>query len=335
MRNKWIVGVIIIIAVQGCKQNRFDSVSTPKNVESVTIVRFEKELFAMNPDSLEKLYFTLAQRYPNFSKLFTEGIIRIGKSDSPDFYKYLRLFLTDTMVQNANRMVGNTFPTNADFEKKIQDAFVRYSYFFPGKPLPRVYTYISGYNLSLAIDDSLVAVGLDRYLGKNTIQYSLMGIPIYLQRKMHPDKVPSDAMRAWFYSVFPFNDSINNLLSNMIYEGQIMYLTKRMLPQQPDSLIFGFTPQQYKWCLSNEAPMWTNLIEKKLLFTTNTLDINKMINDAPFTSGFPKESPGRAAVWIGYRIVERFMELNKNIDLQELMKIKDYQYILNMAKYKP
>ncbi len=81
--------------------------------------------------------------------------------------------------------------------------------------------------------------------------------------------------------------------------------------------------------------MWTHLIENKLLFTTNTVDINKMINDAPFTSGFPQESPGRAAVWIGYRIVERFMERNKNIDLQRLMLIKDYQEILTLARYKP
>ncbi|HDP74646.1 MAG TPA: hypothetical protein ENN49_02020 [Bacteroidales bacterium] len=335
MRSKWIVAAFTALAIQGCKQNRFDSVPTPKNVEPVTIVRFEKELFAMNPDSLEKSYSTLAQRYPDFSKLFTEGIIRIGKSDSRDFYRYLRLFLTDTMVQNANRMVSNTFSTNAEFEDKLQDAFARYSYFFPGKTLPSVYTYISGYNLSLAIDDSLVAVGLDRYLGKNTIQYSMLGIPIYLQRKMHPGKISSDVIRAWLYSAFPFHDSINNLLCNMIYEGQIMYLTKRMLPNQPDSLIFGFTPQQYKWCLNNEAAMWTHLIENKLLFTTNTVDINKMINDAPFTSGCPKESPGRAVVWIGYRIVERFMERNKNIELQELMKIKYYQDILNMAKYKP
>lgn len=335
MKNKWIVAAFFVLVMLGCKQNRFDTVPTPKNTEPITIVRFEKELFTMPPDSLEKSYPALAQKYPNFSKLFTEGIIRIGKIDSPYFYRYLRLFLTDTMVQNARKMVDKTFPLHAPFEKELSNAFARYSYFFPNKPLPKIYTYISGYNLSLAIEDSLVAVGLDRYLGKNTVQYSLLGIPIYLQRKMHPSKVPSDVMRAWLYSAFPFHDSINNLLSNMIYEGQIMYLTKRMLPHQPDSLIFGFTPKQYKWCLNNESAMWTHIIENKLLFTTNSFDINKMINDAPFTSGFPRESPGRAAVWIGYRIVERFMERYKKIDLQNLMIIKDYQEILNQARYKP
>lgn len=335
MRSTWLGLVVLTITLQACKQNRFDSVRIPEGVGSVSIYRFEKDFFNLNVDSVEAEYWKLHQKHPEFSKLFTQGIIRIGKSDSPEFYRYLRMFLTDTMIQNAYRMVTERFPVNADFENELQGAFARYAYFFPNKPLPKVYTYISGYNLSLAIDDSIVAVGLDRYLGRNTVQYTLLGVPIYLQRKMHPKKVSSDVVRAWLYSAFPFHDSANNLLSNMIYEGQIMYLTKRMLPHQPDSLIFGFTPQQYKWCLSNESAMWTYLIENKLLFSTNTLDINKLVNDAPFTSGFPKESPGRAVVWLGYRIVEQFMEKKHDADLNELMSISNYQSILNMAKYKP
>jgi len=335
MINRWIVAAISVLAIQSCKQNRFDSVKPTKEIDPVPIIRFEKDLFSTAPESIESGYSELAKKYPNFSKLFTEGIIRIGKSDSTDFYRYLKMFITDTMVQKASRMVSKTFPSNASFEDEVRDAFARYATFFPQKAIPRVYTFISGYNLSLAVDDSLVAVGLDRYLGKNTTQYSLLGIPLYQQYKMQPAKIPSDIMRAWLYSVFPFHDSLNNLLSNMIYEGQIMYLTKRMLPHQQDSLIFGFTPQQYSWCLKNEKAMWIHLIENKLLFTTNTVDINKMVNDAPFTSGFPQESPGRAVVWIGYRIVERFMERNENIDLSGLMNINDYQEILNKSRYKP
>ncbi|QKG79343.1 gliding motility lipoprotein GldB [Tenuifilum thalassicum] len=335
MKNRWIIVTLIITTLISCKQNRFDKIPTPKNSQEVKIVRFENDLFSLDTISIESEYKELSDKHTQFADLFTRGIIRIGKSDSLKFYHYLKMFLTDTMVQNCYRMVSETFPPNADFEKELKSAFARYSYFFPEKVMPKVYTYISGYNLSLAIDDSLVAVGLDRYLGKNTIQYTLLGIPRYIQRKMNPQKVSSDVMRAWLYGVFPFKDSVNNLLSRMIYEGQIMYLTKRMLPNQPDSLIFGYTPQQYKWCQRNEKNIWTYLIENKLLFTTNLLDINKMINDAPFTSGFSRESPGRTAVWIGYRIVEQFMERNQEYTLDDLMKVNDYQYILNKAKYKP
>lgn len=331
-----VVSLIFVIFLFSCRQNRFDSIVTNSNQNPLKIVRFEQALFSLPIDSLETSYPLLVSKHRQFADMFTQGIIRIGKPDSPSYYAYLKHFLTDTMVQNSYKMATQRFPVGqSDFERELQTAFARFNHFFPKYTLPVIYTYVSGYNLSLAIDDSLLAIGLDRYLGRGTIQYALLGIPVYQQRKMHPAKVASDAVRAWLYGTFPFNDSINNLLSNMIYEGEVMYLTKRMLTHQPDSLIFGFTPDQYKWCLSNEEAMWTYLIENKLLFTTNTVEINKMINDAPFTSGFPRESPGRAVVWLGYRIVERFMERNTEIDLSNLVNITDYQSILTRAKYKP
>ena len=152
---------------------------------------------------------------------------------------------------------------------------------------------------------------------------------------MHPDKIPSDLLRSWAIGEFHFNDSIDNLLNNMIYEGMLMYFTKRLIPNQPDSLIFGFSPQQMRWCKQNESEMWAYLIEHKMLFNADSFTIKKFVNDAPFTHNFTRESPGRAAVWLGYRIVERFMERNKDYTLSMLMAETDYQKILNRSKYNP
>jgi len=188
MINRWIVAVVSVLAIQSCKQDRFDSVKPPKGIDPVPIIRFEKDLFSIAPESIESGYSELAKKYPNFSKLFTEGIIRIGKSDSPDFYNYLKMFITDTMVQNANRMVSKTFPTNASFEDEVRGAFARYATFFPQKPIPGVYTFISGYNLSLAVDDSLVAVGLDRYLGKTPPSIAYWEFPFTNSTKCNRQK---------------------------------------------------------------------------------------------------------------------------------------------------
>ena len=63
--------------------------------------------------------------------------------------------------------------------------------------------------------------------------------------------------------------------------------------------------------------MWQYLIEKDLLFSTDQLTIRKLTGEAPFTSYFTNESPGRAAVWIGFRIVESYMVKNPDISLEE------------------
>jgi hypothetical protein len=335
MKRVGFVFLLLGFALTACKNNRLDDIDVSKIDVNIAVQRFDKDLFTIKPDSLEAQLPALKEKYPQFADLFFEGIIRIGKPENPMYYKFIHSFLTDTMVNNSRGKVEKVFPNLDGLNITLTDAFKRYRYHFPTHKLPTVVSYISGYNLSVAIDENVVAVGLDRYLGSNTPQYNMLGIPRYMANKMIPEKIRSDIVRACLYGEFAFNDSVDNLLSNMIYEGELIYITRHLLPNEPEHLIHGFAEEQLRWCKKNEQDMWTYLIENKLLFTTNTLDINKFVNDAPFTSGFPQESPGRAAVWIGYRIVESLMQRNEQMTLEELMSIKDYQRILNMARYKP
>ncbi|MCB8964688.1 MAG: hypothetical protein H6536_06595 [Bacteroidales bacterium] len=331
-----VISIMVLgVLLTSCKKHRLDSIDTSGIDVAVEVLRFDSELFTLNPDSLEGQLSRLNAKYGQFSDLFFEGIIRIGKPESPNYSQYLKAFLVDTMVRHAYRDVQTVFPNLDAVNTSLTDAFKRYRYHFPDSKVPTVIAYVSGYNLSVAIDENIVAVGLDRYLGSETPQYRLLGIPRYMANKMTPQKIPSDVVRAWLYGEFAFNDSVENLLSNMIYEGAIIYITRHLLPDEPEHIIHGFSEDQLRWCQRNESDMWTYLIENKQLFITNSLEINKFINDAPFTSGFPQESPGRAAVWLGYRIVDAFMERNSDITLPHLMSIGDYQEILTLAKYKP
>ncbi|HNW57071.1 MAG TPA: hypothetical protein PKM69_04815, partial [Bacteroidales bacterium] len=86
---------------------------------------------------------------------------------------------------------------------------------------------------------------------------------------------------------------------------------------------------------NNESQMWQYLIENDLLFKTDQFMIRKLTGEAPFTSYFTNESPGKAAVWIGFRIVESYMMKNPGITLEDLMKNTDVSGILEKAKYSP
>ena len=97
----------------------------------------------------------------------------------------------------------------------------------------------------------------------------------------------------------------------------------------------GFSEDQMKWCRMNEKNMWVYLIEHKLLYDTNYMTINKLIQDGPFTTFFPRESPGRAATWLGLQIVTSYMNNFPDVILSELMKETDYQKILSLSQYDP
>ena len=88
-------------------------------------------------------------------------------------------------------------------------------------------------------------------------------------------------------------------------------------------------------CLNNEARMWEYLVENKLLFATDRITIRKFTGVGPFTKDFTNESPARAAVWIGWRIVEAYSRKNPDIGLRDIMKEQDYQKILTLSEYNP
>ena len=131
------------------------------------------------------------------------------------------------------------------------------------------------------------------------------------------------------------NYEAENVLAEIIHEGKLKYFEKCMLPGVSDELIFGFTPGQMKFCRNNEGQMWLYLIENDLLFKTDRFLIRKLTGEAPFTSFFTNESPGKAAVWIGFRIVESYMMTNPGVKPETLMNDTAVQQILEKAKYDP
>jgi hypothetical protein len=80
--------------------------------------------------------------------------------------------------------------------------------------------------------------------------------------------------------------------------------------------------------------MWLYLVENKLLYSDNYTVITKFTEDAPFTYDFSHESPGKAANWIGFRIIERYID-SSNASLNKLMNETDCGKILRESKYNP
>jgi hypothetical protein len=230
------------------------------------------------------------------------------------------------------------FPDIKKIQSDINDAFRHYLYYFPGKKVPGVYTCITGFNNSIITGDSALGISLDRYLGADCEYYPRLGIYKYISERMTPGNVVPDCVFGWASSEWDFSTigyQADNVLAEIIHFGKLKYFEKCMLPEETNELIFGFTAGQMKFCINNEQQMWQYIIEHDLLFNTDQFTIRKLTGEAPFTSWFTSESPGRAAVWIGFRIVEAYMMKNPGISMEELMKETDLQKILEKSKYNP
>lgn len=330
-----VLAVINLVSCQtGEKKSGQQSLKDSENGIQLNVNRFEMDLFSIPYDSVQQKLPELKAKYGAFLDIFSNRIIRIGDVNHPEYPKYLKSFITDKYMYLTYKKVKEVYPDFTSYTREIEVAFENYNELFPEKSIPHLYTLISGYNQSIVTADTVLGVSLDKYLGENCEYYSNLQLPLYQRRVMTPAYLATDALRGWCYSEFIFSDSAENVLSNILYEGKMVYLMKELFPDKADTIILGYTAEQLKWCKNNIEPMWTFMIENKLVFSTDYMTINKLVNPAPFTSFFTKESPGRAVVWIGYRIIESYME-NNDISISQLMANQNYQQILEKSKFEP
>jgi hypothetical protein len=327
---------LLVLAVPSCRDNRY-KVNTSSVEINIEIKRLEKDLFSPEPYDIPSMIPVLKQRYKGFLQLFSY-VINTGDINETSFSDLLVMFCTDKLNNEVYELTMSLYPDVKEIENGLEGAFRHYRYYFPERIVPEVFTCITGFNSSIIAGDSVLGIGLDRYLGADCEYYPRLEIYGYMAARMTSANIVSDCVYGWGAS--EWNDSTiiyptDDIITAMIHEGKLKYFEKCMLPETSDEIIFGFTKDQMKFCLNNEGQMWQYLIENDLLFSTDQLTQRKLIGEAPFTSYFTNESPGRAAVWIGFRIVESLMRRSPGTNIEDLMYITDIQQILEGARYSP
>jgi len=302
---------------------------------SLKINRFDADLFALKFDSLQSEPITLAKKYPNFFYLFTKQIINIGDSSNPQMVQLLKGFLNDQYINEMYAEVKKQFSDVNIYNNQLTDAFKGYHYFFPEAKIPEITYFVSGYNYANVTTASTLAIGLEMYLGSNYKPYALMEIPLYKQKLMRKEYLTADAIQSWISTEFEKEEDFSSLLNQMLHKGKVIYVAEKLFPAMSDTIKFGYTSSQLNWCQSNESKVWSHFIEKKLLFAALRGDTYKYINEGPFTAGFPRESPGKLGVWLGYQIVKKYMDQQENLTLKQLFNNHNAQQILTQSKYKP
>ena len=295
---------------------------------NTSIDRYEKDLFTLNPKDFEN---ELARIQPKYS-FFLSGNVHDYKNQ-----QQLYAFISDPMTKEIYRETMKKYPDVNDLKAQLDDAFSYYNYYFPNQKIPKVYTYVSSldYEMPIKFADSVLIIALDMYLGKDCKYYPQIGVPIYKSERCSKEYIVADCMKEMAYSQIKFDNSRITLLDEMINEGKRLYFAEAMLPHENDTIIIGYPAKKLQWAQQNEANMWGYIIENKMLYTTDSKIIMKFINEAPFTSFFTNDSPGRVGAWIGWQIVRAYMNNYKNANLPELLSETNSQKILTLSKYKP
>lgn len=323
--------LLFALAMAGCNNNNYKGPTINKSELEETPVNIHRYgLTVFNLDTSD--FFNEVKDLSDEFGLFVGNNI-----SSPQQVLPLFEYITDTQLVSLSNLVKNDYNDINWIEKDLAEAFSRYHYFFPKKVIPEVYTYISDiyYEKPVIVDNDVMIIALDVYLGKETPQYSGLGLPYYKIRTMEPEYITVDAMKALYDQQLDPKFTQRTLIDRMIGAGKLLYYLDAVLPNVNDSIKIRYTTKQYNWIESNKENIWAYLVSNKLFYSPEYKIQANFIQDGPFTASFSNDSPPRLGVWLGWQIVREYMKNNSQITLYKLINTSDSQIIFNNSRYKP
>jgi len=326
--TSFVILVLSTVILTSCdSKNTFDVDISDISSPEVKIKRYEKTLFAIPQDSFVSELPKYQEEFPLFLP-----------TDITDTNAFLQLksFFVDPHMIELNNLVQKKYPNLEDIEESLNMAFRHLQYYFPQVNIPTVYSYVSGLDFKFPVKyaNDNILIGLDMYLGKTTKVYEISGFPKYRNHWSVKESIVRDAMAEMATGFLGEKKSSDNLLEQMIYEGKKLYFVKSMIPDIADSLLFQFTASQLSWMTEYEFNVWSYIIENQLLYDNDKIMLRKFIEDGPFNDLFTKASPPRIGWYLGWKIVEAYMEETDN-DLTQMMLEINAQKILKLSHYKP
>lgn len=310
----------------------------------ISLQRFDKDFFAIDTNDVAGGLNTLSRKYPELTGIFVQQILGL---DNENATAGVKQFLQ--MSEAIRHTVNTVFKNTGDLQKQFEQAFQFVKYYFPDYKVPSVIAVVgpvdalaqgsSGPTPNFLRPDFL-GISLQFYLGKDFSVYKdpffIENVaPSYRSRRFSKEYIIADAMQLVVDNLFPDNSGDKPLVEQMVEKGKRWWLLDKFLPRVPDSIKTGYTQQQLDWCTANEGLIWSYILKTNDLRSINPATIQTYIGEGPFTQGFSQElSPGNLGQWIGWQIVKKFAEKNKDMKIEELMKT-DAGNILDEAKYKP
>ncbi|MFI5222573.1 MAG: hypothetical protein ACHQK8_09620, partial [Bacteroidia bacterium] len=330
---------VIILSVSGCKK-KSTRINIPTDYKPVKILRFERDLFAVDTNDLQNGLRNVYKKYGQFYISFAREMLQFKPyPDDSLFIRPMSMVVTYRPFRNLQKTVDSSFGEMKEISEQLGLANAIYKQEFPKATEPEYITFVSEYSFGNVTFDHLIGIGLDMFMNdKLAKNYRALEFPEFMIKKLRKEYVVPNTVKSLGISRFEEETARDKrFIATMIFEGKIRYFMQSLMPDAPDSIIMGYSAKQMQWCYDNEGEMWAHFMEKNLLYKDNQQEYMRYFNDGPFTSadGVPNESAPAVAVFTGWQIVKKYMDENPNITLQQLMFEKDFDKILKGSKYRP
>lgn len=329
--KKLLYVVVMLVILAGCnsdKGKRWRIPASELQSEKLILEDYGKALFSIDTARFLTQLQHIQKQYPEF----LDGDL----SDTLNSNRLLR-FIADPFLRQLFFRTQQVFPDKDLIGASIAQIFSRLKFYEPSFRSPQVFTYISGLQLDapvMASTESLV-IALDCYLGSDEPLYQGAGISAYRLLQMDAAHLPTDVAKTLYHVYFEREMQAGSLLDEMIQAGKRYVFVEALLPETAPNILFGYSKAQYEWLQKHEGEVWRSIVGQQLLYSSDPILFRKFFGDGPFTKEFSTEAPPRLGEYIGWQIMRNYMNIHKDVTLDQMITLDDAPRLLSASRYKP
>lgn len=222
----------------------------------------------------------------------------MGTSVSPEAYEQ------SAAVAAFKPVIDRVFPTLKPLEDELGSMLERAKSDSLGLPPLRFAAVAWGYPQSIVRVDTVVLIALNHYLGADFDGYS--HLQAYQRQAKTPEMLPYNLAEALAATQHPYEREGQSVLTRMLYEGALVEAVMSIVPGARLPMAVGCTQEELKWMEDHEKEIWNDMALRRMVYDSSPLTIDRLFQPSPSAPMLDGTAPGRAARYIGYRIVRAY-----------------------------
>lgn len=290
--------------------------------------RYEEVLFNLDTANFQAELMKIQDRFSVFLS---------GDLSNPDAVQYLKEFAIDSYSISLYNKVKAAFPDLKQIERMVEEVFVHFHHYYPEIQLPtKVFTCVTGVTAdvpAVQIFGDAMVISLDWYLDDEET-YDQIGMPKYMALRRNLPTLAKDVAKELYMNYVYQWRKQGLVIDEMVNNGKMDFFIEAMCPAMPDSVLLGYSSDQWHWAVENEGAVWADIVGNRRLYDSSLDSYMMYFGDGPFTQAYSNDAPSRLGEFFGLNIVRSYFS-NNEISLQDLMERKDLQNIFQDSGYKP
>jgi hypothetical protein len=290
--------------------------------------RYEEVLFNLDTANFQEELMKIQDRFSVFLS---------GDLSNPHAVQYLKEFAIDPYSISLYNKVKAAFPDLNQIERMVEEVFAHFHHYYPEIQLPtKVFTCVTGVTAdvpAVQIFGDAMVISLDWYLDDEET-YDQIGMPKYMALRRNLPTLAKDVAKELYMNYVYQWRKQGLVIDEMVNNGKMDLFIEAMCPAMPDSVLLGYSSDQWQWAVENEGAVWADIVGNRRLYDSSLDSYMMYFGDGPFTQAYSNDAPSRLGEFFGLNIVRSYFS-NNEISLQDLMERKDLQIFFQDSGYKP